>query len=244
MVLIKSRPDYEGAEKHGLYLLENRLPPNAPYYKGGELYFHGIKHTTDDVVPGIESLLDEHKRLGREEIGDEEQRILRLAATWHDTGFIERYEENERIAAKMVREFLPEYGFSPGKVEVTEGIIMATQMPQEPHEGNILQYMMCDSDLGNFGRTDVNSGFFPMTHRLWREIMAVKGVKISLVNWYEGGLSLLKGHEYFSDAGKSLGDEGKARNLEELKRRLGELYSNPKNHDGLEMQFLKSEIID
>ncbi len=242
MVLIKSRPDYEGAEKYIINLLETRLPPNAPYYTGGELEFHHIRHTYDVSNAG-EELLREHKRLGGRAIEEEELKLFRLGLKSHDIGYTVSYDNHEKIGTKMITYVFPDFGFNSERIWVMCGMVMASKMPQRPQEGNILQYMMCDSDVVNFGRTG-KDGFLPMTHRLKKEVETVNGIELPLVKWYEDGLNLLEGHKYFSDAGKSLGNEGKARNLEELKRRLGKLYSNPEEHAELERQFLKSEIID
>src|SRR5690606_23201064 len=68
------------------------------------LYYHGVHHTFDDVVPAVE-------RIGRGEgvvAGDRE--ILLAAAIFHDVGFLERYNGNEAIGARHAAEILPAHG--------------------------------------------------------------------------------------------------------------------------------------
>lgn len=148
----------EKIRQYVISMLEEKLP------KG--LYFHGVEHTED--------VFEVAKRYAKMEgIEDHDRLLLLTAALYHDAGFIERYENNEIIGAKIVAETLPEFGYSQDDIKAIRGIIFATKIPQNPT--NHLEQIMCDSDLDNLGRDD----FFEKTHALRREL----GIKDEM-EWY------------------------------------------------------------
>ena len=79
-----SRPDYERAREYVLNRLTHELPDG--------LYYHGIHHTRDDVVPAAVRLA---VLAG---LGETQTLILKTAALYHDIGYIQQYEVNEDIA--------------------------------------------------------------------------------------------------------------------------------------------------
>ena len=46
-------------------------------------------------------------------------------------GYIDQYENNEKIGAKYTK-FLPEYGYSKSQIEKISQLILATKVPQKP----------------------------------------------------------------------------------------------------------------
>ncbi len=82
-----------------------------------------------------------------------ERKILLLtAAILHDTDYIEQYDKNEPIGARIAGKLLPKYGYFKEEIETVKDLILTTQMPQKPQ--NHLQHIICDADLGNLGRED------------------------------------------------------------------------------------------
>ena len=63
--------------------LETELPPF--------LHYHNAEHTKD-VIAGAEQLARE------ENVTDDEVTILKTAALFHDSGFLENYSEHEEIS--------------------------------------------------------------------------------------------------------------------------------------------------
>ena len=149
--------------------------------------------------------------------------ILRTGAVYHDTGFVKIYERNEHIGVAIAKEALPEFGYSPGQIERVGQIIMPTRlverngrMVQAPDSGDILQMLMCDGDLDNLGRPD----FFAVSENFRRELNEY-GHDMSFRQGLELSLRFQEAHEYFTEAAKALRGEGKRRNIEELKKVLG-----------------------
>src|SRR5690606_38456243 len=81
--------NYMKAERYIMKLLREKLSP--------ALHYHSISHTID-VTESAEriALL--------EGVQGEDLFILQTAATYHDAGFVEQYENNEPVGARMAEE--------------------------------------------------------------------------------------------------------------------------------------------
>ncbi|MDD2982139.1 MAG: adenylate/guanylate cyclase domain-containing protein [Crocinitomicaceae bacterium] len=190
--------NYYKAERHIIRVLEKQLSP--------KLHYHSIAHTKD-VCDAIERLALS------EGITDEALFLLKSAATYHDAGFVEQYEHNEPIGARMAEEILPDYGYSPQHIEQIKELIFVTQIPHKPK--NNLEEIMCDADLDYLGRED----FHEIADRLRLELRE-HGKIDSDRAWDEIQVKFLTLHKYFTKTAKDMRDEKKAQNLKEIKERL------------------------
>src|SRR5438552_9756214 len=117
--------------------LHNQLPEWISY--------HNAEHTEFVIKYAIE--------LGEEEgLGEEELKLLHTAAILHDAGFLKTYADHEIASCDLAREYLPQHDYTPEQVEKVCEIIMATQLPQSPH--NKLSRILCDADLYYLGTDD------------------------------------------------------------------------------------------
>jgi uncharacterized protein len=168
-----------------------------------KLYYHGLHHTRDDVLPAA-ILLGELAGLNKDE-----QLILQTAALYHDIGYLESYQNHEAIGARIAAQELPELGYSPEFVQQIVGLIMATRMPQSPRSR--LEQLMCDADLDSLGRED----FFINSHRLRLELKEM-GIETTLKQWYSRQLKFLESQSYWTAEAHSLRDSGKQIIISEL----------------------------
>jgi len=193
------KQDYEGAEKHVFTMLEQGLDKN--------LYYHNLGHTKD-VLEAVERLsLSEN-------VEYDDFLLLKTAALYHDTGFLIRYNKNEEAGVGIARGSLKKYGYNKKQIENIAGIIMATEMPQNPETK--LEQIICDADLDNLGRED-----FYIKGELLRLELAKQGVEISPRNWYNSSLNLLENHHYFTKSAKELRQKRKEEHIKEIKELLG-----------------------
>lgn len=197
-----SRPNLEEAKTYILERLRRELPD--------DLRYHAIQHTFEDVLPAAERLA----RLAN--LGEEETLLLCTAALYHDVGYIEAYDQNEAIGARIARETLPQFGYRPEQIETIAQAILATRIPQSPK--TYLEALLCDADLDTLGRED----YFETGRNLWLELKE-HGRALSRREWHERQIKLLSEHQYFTAEASSLRDAGKQHNLEELRRRLANL---------------------
>ena len=128
----------EKAEQYVLGQLETRLDRT--------LFYHGIHHTIDVVnaaaeIAALEGITDE-----------ESLALLRTAAFYHDSGFMNIYQGHEEAGCVLAREVLPGFGYTEAQIATICGMIMATKIPQSPK--NTLERIICDADLDYLGRDD------------------------------------------------------------------------------------------
>jgi len=190
--------NYYKAERHIMKVLEARLSK--------QLHYHSIAHTKD-VVSAVERLAF------LEGVTDEGLFLLKSAATYHDAGFVEAYDNNEPIGARLADEILPKYGYTEKHIDQIKKLIYVTQIPHKPTSK--LEEIICDADLDYLGRDD----FHEISDRLRLELMEHGKIK-SLRHWDEIQVSFLTQHTYFTKTALRTRKAKKEQNLEEVKERL------------------------
>jgi class 3 adenylate cyclase/ligand-binding sensor domain-containing protein/predicted metal-dependent HD superfamily phosphohydrolase len=195
---IYSSINYRKAERHIMKILQAELSPN--------LHYHGIHHTYD-VVEAAERLAI------MEGVLDEDIFVLKSAATYHDAGFVEQYDKNEHIGARMAEEILPLYGYTEAQVNTVKELIYATIIPHDPK--NRLQQIICDADLDYLGRDD----FHQIADTLRRELRDHGKINSDRL-WDEIQVKFLTAHKYFTKSAIKLRQAKKEKHIEEIKQRL------------------------
>jgi len=175
--------------------LDKGLPKN--------LYYHNLKHTVD--------VYTEVELIGRaENVSMEELLLLRTAALFHDAGHMIDYDTHEEMGVKLVREILPEYQYTERQIQIISEIIMATKLPPRPK--NLLEAIICDSDLDYLGRTD----FIPVSNMLYKELHE-HGKIGSLHEWNTLQIKFIEKHQYFTNTARKLRNVNKKSQLENIK---------------------------
>jgi uncharacterized protein len=171
------------------------------------LTYHCLAHTRDDVIPAA-------MRLAKlASLGEADTLLLEVGALFHDLGFVEQRDGHERIGVRIARSVLPTYGVSAPELDVIEGLIMATKLPQSPR--TLLEQLIADADLDVLGRDD----FFTINEALRLEMEAA-GFPSTLEAWQRAQLAFLEGHTYFTAVAGALRNAGKQRNIVCLRERL------------------------
>ncbi|MEX2484653.1 MAG: adenylate/guanylate cyclase domain-containing protein [Brumimicrobium sp.] len=193
-----SKINYYKAERFILSKLKKELSP--------KLHYHSYDHSKD-VTRQAERIA-----IG-EGITDEDLFLLKSAASYHDAGFVERYEKNEPIGAKMAEEILPNFGYTKVHIERIKELIYVTQIPHQPK--NKLEEIICDADLDYLGRDD----FHEISDRLRVELRE-HGKIDSDRKWDEIQVSFFNQHRYFTRTSIETRRQKKLQNLEEIKERI------------------------
>ena len=197
---------FELAEKYLINRLEKELALN--------LFYHGVHHTRDDVLPAIIRLAE------LEGIKGTQLLELKTAALYHDAGYMYLYSKNEIIGSLIAGNSLTQFGYIQNEINSIWKIIMSTEMKniddkltQVPNQNNILEKIMCDADLNYLGRED----FFDVSETLRLELIEY-GIRFTFEEWNENQKVFLKFHKYFTQSAKDLRETQKWKNLETLKR--------------------------
>jgi class 3 adenylate cyclase len=180
--------------------LERELPPY--------LYYHNVKHTVDVVT--------EVELIGwAEGCTDEEILLLKTAGLFHDVGHTIAYDNHEYHGTVIAREMLPAYNYSPDQIDRICEIIMSTKLPPKPR--NLLEEIICDSDLDYLGRSD----FIPVSNTLFEELKAQNKMG-SLNDWNKLQVKFISGHQYFTKTARSLREVNKQLQIERIQSLITE----------------------
>lgn len=187
---------FEDIQRKVLDFLQEKLPKH--------LHYHNYAHTID-VVNQAELI-----GIG-EGISDEDLLIIKTAALFHDTGHVIQSQNHEHYSTEIAKEWLPKYGYLPEQIETICEIIMATQLPPTPQ--NLLEQIICDSDLDYLGRAD----FIPGSNLLFEELKAV-GVLDDINEWNKLQVKFLSGHQFFTNTSQRLREVNKQKQIERIEK--------------------------
>ncbi len=178
--------------------LKKELPKNLTY--------HSAEH--------IKDVYRSAKLLAKMEgVDGEDLTLLLTAVLFHDSGFLWQQYEHERVSCEIVREYLPAYEYTHEQIERICGMIMATKIPQTPH--NKLEEIICDADLDYLGRDD----FFKIGNGLYEEL-CMYGMLNNETDWNKLQSRFLEKHKYFTASAKKLRKEKKQEYIDMVKAKL------------------------
>ena len=184
--------NFVGAKNYIIDRLQQELPPN--------LYFHCFEHSLD--------VLHSAMRLNRLENMDEtKSALIETAAIYHDAGMIRTYLDHETASARLAREILPDFEYSPSEIEQVASLIMVTTMPQYARTKQ--EKVLCDADLDVLGRED----FFISSFQLQLEWKIYGVMDSTLSEWIRFEIDFLENHKYYTTSAFKLRNEQKGKNL-------------------------------
>ena len=147
------------------------------------LTYHSVEHTLD-VVRASERIAREEGRSDDREIF-----LLKVAALYHDTGFLEAYAGHEEKSCGIFMRDAAHLGLTATEKNTVKALIMATRTPQEPCSH--LEKIICDADLDYLGRPD----FQEIGDKLRREFLHYRIVADDR-DWEQLQLNFLRDHHY------------------------------------------------
>ena len=196
---------YHEAETHILNRLKKSLPKN--------LYYHNVNHTID-VTNAVERIALS------EGVFNEDLFVLKMAALYHDAGFIEKYQNNESLGAMFARDDIAQFGFNKEQIDLIEQLIMITFAAKKPQ--TLLEKILRDADLDYLGRSD----FHDLSDRLKRELLEREMIR-SDEHWDELQVKFMSNHTYHTESARAAREESKQVHLKEIKARM---KKNEKNN--------------
>ena len=189
---------FNKVKKFILDKLKKELPKNLTYHSLGHI---------KDVYQAAEHLAIAEK------VKEEDLPLLLTAVLFHDSGFLTQQKEHERVGCDIARKHLPAYDYTEEQIEKICGMIMATQIPQTPH--NKLEQIICDADLDYLGRDD----FFTIGNKLFDEL-CMYGIISTELEWNKLQVRFLEKHKYFTPTAKKERKAKKSANLALIKSKI------------------------
>ncbi len=180
-----------------------------------ELIYHSVEHTLR-----VEAAVMKYASL--ENLNEHETLLVRTAALFHDTGFIERYEHNEELGALLFEKNASKFGFNEIDTRRVSEIILSTSYSAVPK--NLLEAIMRDADLDYLGTAD-----YHRTAQSLFDEMAKFGKSHTPQKTLEIQLDYLENrHTYYTDSAKKLRNEGKQKRILELQQKLATFKTTSK----------------
>lgn len=190
--------EFKKVKQFILKKLKKELPKNLTY--------HSAEHIRD-VYRSAKTLAK------LEGVTGDDLTLLLTAVLFHDSGFLWQQHEHERVSCEIASEYLPQYGYTHEQIERICGMIMATKIPQTPH--NKLEEIICDADLDYLGRDD----FFKVGNGLYEEL-CMYGILNNENDWNRLQVRFLEKHRYFTASAKKLRKEKKVEYIAMVKAKL------------------------
>ncbi|MFK7781618.1 HD domain-containing protein [Psychroserpens sp.] len=185
-------------KKHVIIFLEEGLSP--------QLYYHGIPHTLYVIKKA------QHIAL-KEKVSAKEIELLKIAALYHDVGFVKTREGHEEESCKIAAKDLKSFGYSQVDIDIICEVIMATKVPQNPtnHLGEIL----ADADLEYLATKHFDS----VSDLLYKELKYFNP-KLTKDKWNELQIDFIGKHNYHTKYCKHYKAFRKNKNLQKLKSNM------------------------
>ena len=189
--------DFSKAEHFVRTLLQSQLSPLLTY--------HDYDHTLDVLEAATELAR-------REQISNaEDLTLLKTAALFHDTGYVNVYEHHEEESCHIARQALPSCGYSEKQVEIVCDMIMKTKMTTPP--ATLLEKILCDADLFYLSGDE----FEERGQKLFREWMAY-GRLSNEKEWNVMQVRFLENHRFYTRAAAEKGEPKKSEHLLRLRK--------------------------
>lgn len=143
------------------------------------------------------------------DIPEEMAKLLRIAAICHDYGYIESSIDHEERSIVAIKPFLSPI-LNSKEVEIVNGMIRATKVPQEPK--TFYEEILADADLDYLGRKDYDE----ISAKLFNEYLHFDIVS-NKIQWLDLQIWFLENHKFHTDFAKKNRQKLKFENIKELK---------------------------
>lgn len=169
------------------------------------LIYHSHLHTKD-VIEKVELI-------GKaENVSEKELELIKVAALFHDMGYLVQKKDHESISCGIAKKELPPWGFSEEEIEEICTAIMATKVPQNPK--NHLGQILADADLEYLGSDFFEKGSADLFLELKHADPSLNEEK-----WSDLQIEFLKQHKYHTHFCKSNREPKKQEHLQKLIQR-------------------------
>ncbi|WP_338733751.1 HD domain-containing protein [Mangrovimonas cancribranchiae] len=191
------RASFSTIKLHVLRKLLNTLP--------NYLTYHSVAHTKYVLEKVIYIA-------SKEGVTGHDLFLLKIAALYHDIGFIQTHIEHEKIGCEIVRKELPKFEISKEDIEAICGMIMATKIPQQPKTH--LEEILADADLEYLG----TKHFFSVSELLYQELKYYN-TDLSREEWNKIQINFIENHQYHTNFCRRYKSFRKEKHLKALKMR-------------------------
>lgn len=176
----------------------SRLEKELPFF----LYYHSPEHTLNVIDRAV--FLAE-----KENLPDNEIELIKVAALYHDAGFLIGRNDHETKSCHLANQELPAYGYTQLQIKEICGMINATRIPQKT--SSLKERIVADADLFYLGTNQYDFH----SHQLYKELRHINP-GIDQKQWFEIQLNFLNEHSFHTQYAKEVLGPVKNENIEKL----------------------------
>lgn len=171
-------------------------------------HYHDVRHTLD--------VIEQSQTIGKlEGVSLRELEILKIAALFHDTGFLKVRTGHEQASVDFFQAIGGLSSLTYEDCDIITGCIKATHMPQNPM--NQLERILCDADLDYLGRED----FSLIAENLFLEMSACGEIS-ERFTWDNLQIKFLESHTYHTVSNQKRRNARKEVHLKEVRLRVAQ----------------------
>lgn len=171
------------------------------------LTYHNLDHTKK-VVEVVEEIA-QHSGVGEEDLY-----ILKLAAWFHDVGYLKCYDNHEDESIQIAHKFLQAQKADAALIDKVSRLIQVTKLGTAPE--NLSEEIMKDADMFHLGSPQ---GLIH-TDEIRKEWEHFKNERFSDEAWDKLNHKFYKGHTYYTAYAQEKFREQKNENIQSLKKRV------------------------
>lgn len=172
----------------------------------GWLTYHNAEHTRY-VLEKAETIALHENIEGRDLL------LIKIAALYHDAGFLIDHENHEALGCKLASRELLGTRLTKEEIDKVCGMIQATNIPQRPK--TILEKIVADADLEYLG----TENFEAFGENLYKELLHFNP-KLTQQEWDEIQIDFLSKHSYHTVFCSQHREPTKQENLQMVKERV------------------------
>ncbi len=185
---------YKAIHKHVIETLTKQLPKYLTY--------HSVLHT--------KYVLEKVIFIGKKEaVSKADLHLLKIAALYHDIGFIKTHTDHEEIGCEIARKDLRVYHISERDINIICGMIAATKIPQQPKTH--LEAILADADLEYLG----TKHFAHVSELLYEELKHYNNA-FTRMEWKAFQIDFMSKHHYHTKFCKHYKSHRKQNNMKQL----------------------------
>jgi len=192
--------------------------------------YHNFNHTLT-VVNAVKELCK------KEDVKGEDKEFLLIAAWFHDTGYIEGYENHEQESVKIASAFLKEKGQSEELIATVSSLILATVKEYIPKTH--LEKIIKDADFAHLMGAE-----YATTCELLRiELKNTWNLNFTNAEWAKENLNfLINKHRFYTDYAQKKWQPLKEKNLLLVQKKIEK--QEKKEADKIEAENKKKDKIE
>jgi len=173
-----------------------------------EYFYHNLQHT----IEVTEAAIDIGKQSG---LNEKELEILQIAAWFHDTGFIEVYENHEEISVSIAEKFLRSKGYPEMDISRVSQLIRITEPSLNPL--GLLEKVLKDADVLNIGTND----FFIKSVLLKNERDLLNNSSLNEKEWADLTYKFITETDFYTEYARKIFGEMRKHNIKQLEEMHG-----------------------